>query len=134
MGGYAAALRKAHMFVIAKQYEFSASHQLHQLPDGHKCRRLHGHNYTVEIQLASPQLDDRSFVVDFAELTPVGDWLKERFDHQHLNDVLEVEPSSERLAEVIYVWCSSNLDPKFADVLHAVRVSESGTTWAEYRR
>ncbi|WP_084965852.1 6-carboxytetrahydropterin synthase QueD [Thermoactinospora rubra] len=120
------------MYVIAKRFQFSASHRLESLPEGHPCRRLHGHNYTVEVQLAAAELDSHGFVVDFAELCPVRDFLRDIYDHRHLNDVLDGPPTSERLAQTIYAWCEANLP--VAHLLHAVRVSETDATWAEYRR
>ncbi|SEG93847.1 6-pyruvoyltetrahydropterin/6-carboxytetrahydropterin synthase [Thermomonospora echinospora] len=122
------------MYEIAKSFGFSASHRLERLPEGHKCRRLHGHNYTVEIRLIAEELDEQDFVADFGELDRVGEWLRVAFDHRHLNDVLTVDPTCERLAEVIYEWCVRHLPSALTPMLHAVRVSESPSSWAEYRR
>ncbi|WP_182883926.1 6-carboxytetrahydropterin synthase QueD [Microbispora sp. H10949] len=119
------------MHVIAKRFHFSASHRLDLLPEGHPCRRLHGHNYTVEIQLAADELDNVGFVADFGELDAVRDFLRDSYDHRHLNDVLDVPPTSERLAQVIHAWCGTNL--RVAPLLYAVRVAETDSTWAEYR-
>lgn len=44
------------MFRIAKTFEFQSAHQLADLPEGHKCARLHGHSYASEIVLASQML------------------------------------------------------------------------------
>ena len=33
---------------ICKTFTFDAAHQLHLLPEGHKCRRMHGHTYRVD--------------------------------------------------------------------------------------
>lgn len=122
------------MYVIAKQFSFSASHQLTGLPDGHKCARLHGHNYLVEVQLSAEDLDEHGFVADFADLGPVRTFLDTSWDHRHLNDVIAGPPTSERLAEILFAWCTDNLPVAIAGRLHAVRVSETSPTWAEYRR
>ena len=50
------------MHAITKAFSFAAAHSLPQLPDGHKCRRVHGHNYEVLVELRSEELDDFSFV------------------------------------------------------------------------
>jgi len=76
------------MHTISKRFSFSSSHQLTHLPDGHKCARLHGHNYEVEIVLRSANLDDRGFVLDYAELEPLKRLIDEQIDHRHLNDVM----------------------------------------------
>lgn len=121
------------MYEITKRFTFSASHRLDQLPDGHKCQRLHGHNYTVEIRLTAHELDEHGFVVDFAELERAGLWIRATLDHQHLNDVIEGPPTSECLAAAVFEWCASHLPQRPGVVLGAVRVAETDSTWAEYR-
>ncbi|MDF5759030.1 6-carboxytetrahydropterin synthase [Spongiactinospora sp. TRM90649] len=118
------------MYVIAKRFDFSASHRLDLLPEGHPCRRDHGHNYVVEIHLAAARLDHHGFVTDFGELAAVRNHLMDTYDHRCLNDVLD-QPTCERLAKQIYEWCAGHLP--VARLLHAVRVSETPSTWAEYR-
>jgi 6-pyruvoyltetrahydropterin/6-carboxytetrahydropterin synthase len=120
-------------FVISKRFEFSASHLLAGLGDDHPCSRLHGHNYRVEVVAAAPDLDERGFVVDYHELSPLRDFLKATVDHRHLNDVVPGQPSAERIAWWIYEWCKGNLPHEVARRLVAVRVSETPSTWAEYR-
>jgi 6-pyruvoyltetrahydropterin/6-carboxytetrahydropterin synthase len=120
------------MYEIGKTYLFSASHQLDRLPEGHKCRRLHGHNYTVVITATADELDEHGFVVDFAELDRAGAWIRATFDHQHLNDVMDGPPTSERLAATVGDWCAANLRLRREIELH-VKVSETDSTWATYR-
>jgi 6-pyruvoyltetrahydropterin/6-carboxytetrahydropterin synthase len=122
------------MYVIARQFTFSASHQVTGLPDGHPCARLHGHNYVVEVQLAAQHLDDHGSVADFHELAPVRKYINSHWDHRHLNDVLEEQPTAENLAHLLFVWCEYQLAHHVSERMHAVRVSETGSTWAEYRR
>lgn len=121
------------MYEITKSFTFSASHRLENLPEGHKCRRLHGHNYTVEVMLTAHELDERGFVVDFAELDRVRRWMRATLDHQHLNDVINGPPTSERLAATVFEWCATHLPNWPGVALSAVRVAETGSTWAEYR-
>lgn len=115
------------MFKISKTYSFSASHQLHHLPEGHKCKRLHGHTYSVTVVLGAEKTDEDGFVTDFANLdSTVGAWLKDTFDHRHLNEVVAFLPTSELLAAFLFHKWKSVLP------LVSVRVSESPTSWAEY--
>ena len=69
------------MYFIGKAFAFSASHVL-ALGDGHPCSRLHGHNYLVEIELGSSDLDGRGFVVDYGELGELKELLDSRYDHR----------------------------------------------------
>ena len=115
------------MFEIRKRFQFSASHQLQGLPLDHPCGRLHGHNYEVEIVLQSPKLNEHGFVVDYGELRPFKQLLDTMLDHQHLNDVLDFQPSAENLAK----WLFERARGMWDEVV-AVRVSETPATWAEF--
>ncbi|MBP7722064.1 MAG: 6-carboxytetrahydropterin synthase QueD [Alphaproteobacteria bacterium] len=117
------------MFRIAKQYHFSASHILPQLPADHPCARMHGHNYVVEVELQSRTLNYAGFVRDYRELDDLKKYIDETLDHRHLNDVLGDDgTSAESLAKHFYDWCKQRW-PEVA----AVRVSETPRSWAEYR-
>ena len=117
------------MYKIHKEYHFSASHQLPQLPEDHPCHRLHGHNYVVEVELASDELNDVGFVRDYRELDALKTYIDEKLDHRHLNDVLGDEGvTAEQIAKHFYDWCKG----KWSEVV-AVRVRETPKSCAEYR-
>ncbi len=120
-------------FTIAKRFSFSASHVLTAVPADHKCRRLHGHNYEVEIVCAADELDARGMVVDYFDLDPVKRFIDETVDHRHLNDVVLGEPTAERLAWWLYESLTGTLPTAVGERVVAVRVYETPTTWAEYR-
>lgn len=119
------------MFAITKEFTFSASHQLAGLPAGHRCGRIHGHNYRVRLQLSAADLDDRGMVVDYTDLHPFGEWIDTHLDHQHLNDRLPdgVNPTAERLADILGAVALQQLELP-AGVKVAVGVSETPKTWA----
>ncbi|KIF74276.1 hypothetical protein QR77_10335 [Streptomyces sp. 150FB] len=114
---------------ITKRFEFSASHQLSGLAEGHQCARLHGHNYVVELELSATvdSLTPTGFVRDYGELSPFKTWIDKTVDHQHLNDIVKGNPTAENLAIWLYEQWSGNFPE-----LSAVRVSETPKTWAEY--
>ena len=117
------------MFRITKEFHFSASHQLCQLPADHQCARLHGHNYIVVVELAAVKLNAFGFVRDYQDLAPLKRYIDDNFDHRHLNEVLGHDAvTSEVLAQHLYDWCKALLPETVA-----VRVSETPKTWAEYR-
>jgi 6-pyruvoyltetrahydropterin/6-carboxytetrahydropterin synthase len=123
---------------IGKRYSFEAAHSLSGLPAGHKCARLHGHSYTVEVELGSAGGDVLAapgFVTDFGDLGPFRDYLAREFDHRSLNDagLLEGEPTAENLARHFFDWCASHLEASIPGVVTAVRVWETPSAWAEYR-
>lgn len=125
------------MYTIAKRFSFEASHHLPHLPKGHKCARPHGHSYTAEFIFQAPAVDERGFVIDFAELNPIKTWIDHYFDHHDLNDVMheltgiEFKTTSENLAAFLFNRFSGDFSDKQA--LVAVRISETESTWAEYR-
>ena len=116
------------MYIIKKQFHFSASHTLEMLPEDHPCSRLHGHNYIVEIVLASDALNEVGFVIDYKDLKPFKKIIDEELDHRHLNDVLPFQTSAENIAHYLY----SRAKALWPQVI-AVRVSETPKTWAEFR-
>jgi 6-pyruvoyltetrahydropterin/6-carboxytetrahydropterin synthase len=115
---------------ITKKFEFSASHRLSGLAEGHQCARLHGHNYVVELELSADQteLTPTGFVRDYGELAPFKSWLDQTLDHRHLNDLVDTNPTAENLA----VWLYERWSKEFPE-LTSVRISETPKTWAEYR-
>lgn len=117
------------MYKIGKRFTFSASHQLDHLPDEHKCQRLHGHNYTVEVVLGGFVLDERGFIMDYGELSDFGEMLDREYDHRHLNDVCgsAIATTAENLAYRFYRWLKGLGYP-----VYSVMVKETDKTFAEY--
>lgn len=118
-------------YTISKHFHFSASHQLDGLPDGHKCARVHGHNYVVTLVLTGP-LDDAGMVYDYGRLKPFADYVKHEVDHRHLNDLMPVNPTAEHLAVWFFDVAMRLLDLPEDVELQAVGVAETYNTYAEY--
>jgi len=108
---------------ISRSFGFSASHELKLLPVGHKCRRNHGHNYTVTASALVRHGDP-------GDLSPLHDYLAATFDHQLLNDQVTFHPTSELLAAHLAQWFRDNLESSKPITLVAVVVSETATTSA----
>lgn len=115
------------MYRISKQFHFSAAHILSQLPEGHPCSRLHGHNYIVEVVLESEALDHNSFIVDYNDLYPVKEYIDATLDHRNLNDILPMATTAENIARFLF----DRFKPEFP-ALKKIKVSETPKTWAEY--
>ena len=90
------------MYYIEKRIEVSASHQL-VLDYDSKCSQLHGHNWIITIFCKAEELDQNGMVVDFTEIKRK---IKNRLDHQNLNDVLPFNPTAENIAR----WCVEQID------------------------
>jgi len=122
-------------FTISRSFELNGvSHELDRLPEGHKCRRNHGHNYVVTVTLTAEQLDDYGFVTDFGELAPFEDYLKSSYDHRLLNDVVDFHPTSELFAYHLGCWFIENVEPNIHGRLVSVRVAETRLSSALWER
>lgn len=117
------------MYIISKEFHFSASHILYGLAEDHPCSRLHGHNYVVEVELRSETLNQVGFVRDYRELDAMKAYIDDTFDHRHLNDVLgQDNTTAEHIAKHFYDWAKE----RWAEV-SAVSVRETPKSKATYR-
>lgn len=83
------------MYYITKKFEISAAHRL-KLSYASKCENLHGHNWTVTVHCKAKELNTDGMVTDFTHIKKA---IKERLDHQVINDVLTgINPTAENLA------------------------------------
>ena len=116
---------------ISKEFAFEAAHHLSSLPEGHKCKRPHGHSYRVQVVLESTELNEHGFILDYGEMKPFGDLIAARLDRRGLNEVFEGLPTTaELIAQTLFVWAYD----LFSDLVYSVRVSETAKTWAEVFR
>lgn len=114
---------------IYKQFRFEAAHRLPRVPEGHKCHRLHGHSFVVEVHVCGKVGDDTGWVVDFAEISAAWRPVHDALDHHYLNEVPGLEnPTSENLAR----WIWLQLLPRLP-MLSKVVVCETCTSGAIYQ-
>ena len=114
---------------IYKDITFEAAHLLPNLPDGHKCRRLHGHSFLVRITLDGLVDKEIGWVKDFSEIKKAFMPIYDQLDHRYLNDVEGLEnPTSENLAKWIWNKLNGQLDD-----LTAIEVKETCTSGCIYR-
>ena len=115
------------MYIIRKEFVFSASHQLEGLPPEHPCSKCHGHNYIVTAELSSAKLNHVGFVLDYRELEHIKKFIDDALDHKHLNDFLTFNPTAELIAKFLYETLK-----KSTPLLSAIEVSETPKTLARY--
>jgi len=88
---------------IFKKFTFEAAHSLPNVPEGHKCARLHGHSYSVEVHISGEPDAQMGWIMDFAELSAAVDPVISCLDHYYLNDIDGLEnPTSENIAR--WLW------------------------------
>lgn len=104
---------------IFKQFRIEAAHRLPNVPEGHKCARLHGHSFVIELRLEGPLDPQLGWVMDFADVKSAFDPLYRQLDHHYLNDIEGLDnPTSERLAEWIWERLKPDLPPLAEIVVH----------------
>ncbi|HKL17985.1 MAG TPA: 6-carboxytetrahydropterin synthase [Halalkalibaculum sp.] len=121
-------------WTLHTEFKFDAAHLIEGY-DG-KCGRMHGHSYKVRISAESDKLNPSKYletpdmVCDFRELKWASkDAEKGGFDHGVLNELMEVNPTAERIAEYIY----KETDQKIPDGINLkVTVWETEKSWVEY--
>ena len=114
---------------LYKEFSFEAAHLLPHVPEGHKCRRLHGHSFHIRVTVRGPLDPTLGWVMDFADIKRAWAPLHEALDHRYLNDIPGLEnPTSERLAQ----WIWGRLAPDLAG-LAAIEVRETCTSGCLYR-
>ena len=122
------------MFTIGKVFEFASAHQLHGLEEGHKCGRLHGHNYKVEVILSSKEVNKDGFVFDYGKMDFIKHYIDSNLDHKNLNDIFDFQTSAENIAQFLYHYFKlafSEIDKNI--LLQEVVVSETPKTFASYK-
>ena len=114
---------------IFREFTFEAAHRLPNVPDGHKCARLHGHSFAVTVHVTGPVDPRTGWVMDFADVKAGFRPLLEALDHRYLNEIEGLEnPTSEVLAR----WIWARLAPRLPG-LSGITVKETCTSGCVYR-
>ncbi len=88
---------------VFREFTFEAAHRLPHVPEGHKCGRLHGHSYRVEVHVRGNVDPVSGMVIDFADIKAAFKPLEDTLDHHYLNEIDGLDnPTSENLA--CWVW------------------------------
>lgn len=114
---------------IYKEFHFEAAHRLPNVPEGHKCARLHGHSFHVRLVLTGEVGQTSGWIMDFADLKAAFAPLHDQLDHRYLNEIPGLEnPTSETLARWIWDRLKSDLP-----LLSSVEIRETCNSGCIYR-
>ena len=115
------------MYELRKSLCFESAHRLPHMPEGHKCRRLHGHSFRATLILRG-ETQPNGLVIDYGDISEAASPVIKMLDHQFLNEVPGLEnPTSEVLAKWIFERLQMSLPG-----LYQVIVSETCTTECRY--
>ncbi|WP_257387943.1 6-carboxytetrahydropterin synthase QueD [Tahibacter caeni] len=113
---------------LFKTFQIEAAHRLPMVPAGHKCSRLHGHSFRIDIHVSGPIDPQLGWVMDFADIKQAFAPLFDALDHGYLNEIEGLtNPTSENLA----VWIWQRLKPELP-LLSRVVVHETCTSGCSY--
>jgi queuosine biosynthesis protein QueD len=92
--------------------------------EGHKCRRMHGHTYKVQVEVGGELRN--GMLPDYESIGVIVKAVTDRLDHRVLNEIGGLEnPTTELLA----VWLAERIGPAIdacGGVLVALVVDEGG--------
>lgn len=116
------------MVRLIREFGFEAAHRLPRAPEGHKCARLHGHSFRVEVAVSGPIAQDSGWFIDYAEIDAAFEPIRAQLDHHYLNEIPGLEnPTSEHVAR--FIW--ERLKGKLSG-LSLVTVMENCESRCEY--
>jgi 6-pyruvoyltetrahydropterin/6-carboxytetrahydropterin synthase len=114
---------------LVKTFSFEAAHFLPTFPEGHKCRRLHGHSFRFDVVVQGPLDPARGYLIDYGEIKQHVDPIVRRLDHYCLN---EIEGLNNPTSEMIAVWLWRQIKPVLP-ILDEIIVYETCTSACHYR-
>ncbi len=113
---------------LVKELRFEAAHLLPNVPEGHKCRRLHGHSFKIEVAIAGPVDEETGWFLDYDVVDRAWQPLYQLLDHNYLNEIPGLDnPTSERLAR----WLWERLTPALP-FIERITVHETCDARCEY--
>ena len=114
--------------IIFKKFAFDSAHFLPNVPEGHKCKNIHGHTYHLTVFLEGDLEEDLQWVMDFKELKDVVKPVIDRLDHNLMNEIEGLEnPTAERIT----IWIWDQIKPKLP-LLSKLELNETPTSGVVY--
>jgi 6-pyruvoyltetrahydropterin/6-carboxytetrahydropterin synthase len=113
---------------LTRDFTFEAAHLLPKAPEGHKCRRLHGHSFRVEVTVEGEVDPETGWFLDYGVMAAAVEPIRAQLDHYCLNEVSGLgNPTSENLAR----WIWEKLKPSLPS-LTRITVHETCEARCEY--
>ena len=114
---------------LSKTFTFDAAHALTTFPEGHKCRQMHGHSFTVDVVVEGEVPEETGYLIDYNELKKAIEPVREQLDHHVLNEIAGLQnPTAERLSK----WIWDRIKPA-VPLLSCICVHETSSNSCEYR-
>ena len=89
--------------IAFREFTFDSAHFLPNVPEGHKCKNMHGHTYRLKVFIEGDLDETYGWIMDFAELKQSVSAILDIVDHKVLNNIPGLHnPTCELLAE--WLW------------------------------
>ncbi len=116
-------------YSLIKSFSFEAAHFLPNVPEGHKCGRIHGHSFQCDIEVRGPLNEQMGWLMDYGDIKKKYKPIREQLDHHFLNEHPELKnPTSENICK----WIWKELKPQLPE-LYSVSIRETCTSKCVYR-
>jgi 6-pyruvoyltetrahydropterin/6-carboxytetrahydropterin synthase len=125
-------VKKTSLYTLKIEVDFSAAHKLYDYVG--PCERLHGHNYTLEVEIRTQTLDRQGMVIDSATIKQYVKQIVARIDHYYLNELepfTTVSPTAENIAQWLYQQLETALNAVNVP-LHAITLWETDRFCVRY--
>ncbi len=113
---------------IYKQFTFDAAHLLPNVPEGHKCKQLHGHTYQLTVFVSGSLQLPEQWVMDYGDLKAIVKPVIDQLDHRFLNDIPGLDNPT---AEVLVSWLWDKIKPSLPQ-LKTLELKETPTSGVIY--
>lgn len=114
---------------LVKKFDFEAAQSLSNFPGEHKCRKLHGHSFVLEVAVTGEVDPQTQLFYDHAKISDALQPILEKLDHSYLNEIPGLEnPTLETLVK----WFWDKLQPQLPG-LSEIKLQETPRAWCIYR-
>lgn len=113
---------------IYKEFSFDSAHFLPNVPEGHKCKNLHGHTYKLRVVLQGTPDPQMGWIMDFKDLKDCVNPVIDQLDHKLINDITGLENPT---AENITIWLWQQIKPNLQQLCR-LELYETPTTGVIY--
>lgn len=126
------------MQYVFLEYSIDCAHFLPNVPEGHKCGKMHGHRYDIRLEMMGEPDPKSGWIMDYADIKTALDPIIMALDHQTLNDIPGLSnPTCENI-----VWylrekiTATDAAPYDRDFIHlaSIDVRETNRAGAGWRK
>ena len=114
---------------LTKDFRFESAQTLPKVPADHKCGKLHGHSFKIEISVEGEVNPATGWFYDHAEISRAMKPLLAQLDHAYLNDIPGLENPT---IELMTAWFWQRLQPLCPGLCEIV-IHETPTARCAYR-